>query len=165
MGTGDAGWYYARDDRQMGPVGADRLVEMLARGELPADALVWRQGMAEWQAARSVPELAPAVARHDPPAYQAPVAAAAAAVPVHYRSMVEARQSYQGFAIAGFVLSLFMPFLGLIFSWVALGGMKRTGNDEGRGLAVAGMVVSLVWSGLACFLITSFTGCCLIHSR
>lgn len=48
-----------------------------------------------------------------------------------------------GMAIAGFVCSLFFPILGLVFSAIALGQIKRRGG-RGRGLATAGLVISIV---------------------
>jgi hypothetical protein len=62
-------------------------------------------------------------------------------------------KSYSGFSTAGFVLSLIGLFswfllipsiLGLIFSCVALSGMNRTRNRQGRGLAIAGLVMGIV---------------------
>ena len=46
-----------------------------------------------------------------------------------------------GFAITGFVLSFFVPLLGLIFSVLGKGKAK---DNTGRGLAIAGMVISIV---------------------
>jgi len=48
--TATAQWYYAnpRNEHQ-GPLTASALLEKRARGELTADTLVWREGMAEWQ--------------------------------------------------------------------------------------------------------------------
>jgi len=48
-----------------------------------------------------------------------------------------------GMAIAGFVCSFFIPLLGIIFSAIALGQIKRKGG-RGHGLAVAGLVISIV---------------------
>lgn len=50
---------------------------------------------------------------------------------------------YNGMAIAGFVLSFFVPILGLIFSSVGMSKTKKIGQ-KGYGLAVAGLVISIV---------------------
>jgi len=43
-------WYYSDAQRaQHGPVTADELAALHGRGQLPPDALVWREGMAAWQ--------------------------------------------------------------------------------------------------------------------
>jgi hypothetical protein len=47
-------WYYARDNKQLGPVSAVELKRLAAVGELSAEDLVWREGMAEWAFARNV---------------------------------------------------------------------------------------------------------------
>ena len=47
-------WYYARGNRQSGPVASLELKRLAAAGELRPDDLVWREGMAEWTPARNV---------------------------------------------------------------------------------------------------------------
>lgn len=47
-----------------------------------------------------------------------------------------------GMAIAGFVLSFFIPLLGLIFSIIGLKRSKETNN--GKGLSTAGIIISCV---------------------
>jgi hypothetical protein len=51
-------WYFAKDGAQHGPVVEHVLREMLASGELPAESLVWREGMAGWQPAAECPAFA-----------------------------------------------------------------------------------------------------------
>ena len=46
-------------------------------------------------------------------------------------------------AVVGFILAFFFPLLGLIFSIIALGQIKRNGG-RGHGLAMAGLIISLV---------------------
>jgi uncharacterized RDD family membrane protein YckC len=43
-------WYYAREGRQVGPVSEAELQAQVAAGVIRADTLVWREGMAAWQA-------------------------------------------------------------------------------------------------------------------
>jgi hypothetical protein len=50
-------WYYAKQGRQEGPVGAEALRAKLVSGELARTDLVWREGMEKWTAAEEVPEL------------------------------------------------------------------------------------------------------------
>jgi len=47
-------WYYARDNRQVGPVSSAELKRLATFDELRPDDLVWREGMTEWAAARNV---------------------------------------------------------------------------------------------------------------
>lgn len=63
-----------------------------------------------------------------------------------------ARQSSSnGFAIAGFVLSFFFALLGLIFSAVGINKAKTTGS--GKGLATAGLIISLLWFALVILIV------------
>lgn len=48
-----------------------------------------------------------------------------------------------GMAIAGFVLAFFCTPLGIVFSAIGLSQTSRTGQS-GRGLAIAGLVISVV---------------------
>jgi hypothetical protein len=47
-------WYYARGNKQMGPVPAADLKRLASVGELRPEDLVWREGMTEWTLARNV---------------------------------------------------------------------------------------------------------------
>ena len=62
-------WYYAQGDQQGGPITEAALTEALATGSIAPDALVWRQGMAEWLPADS---LGLGSSGDEPPASQAP---------------------------------------------------------------------------------------------
>jgi len=52
-------WYYAQAGQRQGPVDEARFRELLNRGEIAGDTLIWHEGMANWQMLREVhPELA-----------------------------------------------------------------------------------------------------------
>jgi uncharacterized RDD family membrane protein YckC len=53
-------WYHTRNGQQVGPVTLEELRQRAAVGELQADDLVWREGMADWIAAGQAPEMAAA---------------------------------------------------------------------------------------------------------
>jgi len=48
-------WYYAADNEQKGPVNEAELKEYLATNKIPADSLVWKDGMDNWTPANQVP--------------------------------------------------------------------------------------------------------------
>lgn len=50
-----ATWFYAADGETRGPVPESTLVWMLQSGALKGSSLVWRDGLAEWTAASSIP--------------------------------------------------------------------------------------------------------------
>jgi hypothetical protein len=54
------------------------------------------------------------------------------------------KKRYSGMAIAGFVCSFFIPLLGIIFSAIASHQTKVDKNLDGRSLAIAGLVISIV---------------------
>lgn len=57
-------------------------------------------------------------------------------------------QDTNGFAIAGLVLAFFFPLLGLIFSCIGYNRSKQQ-NGVGRGLSIAGIVVSVIEMAIA----------------
>src|SRR6476661_4377586 len=63
-------WHYARGGAQLGPVSWEDLVNAARTGNLMPGDLVWTEGMAQWQAAATIPGLMPQPA--PPPAYGAP---------------------------------------------------------------------------------------------
>jgi hypothetical protein len=69
--------------------------------------------------------------------------------PVAYTNTTTATSTllpWNGFAIAGFVLSLTIWPMAFIFSPIALSQFKRNGENwnRGRGLALAGLIISIV---------------------
>jgi hypothetical protein len=47
-------WYYVSAGQQAGPVEEAQLEELFRTGQIQADTLVWREGMANWQSYREV---------------------------------------------------------------------------------------------------------------
>lgn len=48
-------WYYAVNQEQKGPISFDQLKALVQAGVVTASSLVWRDGMAEWTPAETVP--------------------------------------------------------------------------------------------------------------
>jgi hypothetical protein len=66
----DRTWFYAFDGKQQGPYPEAQLRDLIARGTVTADTLVWTEGMAGWQRAGDIPDLAPGASR--PPSISQP---------------------------------------------------------------------------------------------
>jgi len=49
-----------------------------------------------------------------------------------------------GMAITGFVTSFFCGVLGIVFSAIGLSQTGKNPNQGGRGLAIAGLIISIV---------------------
>ena len=75
-------WYYAVDNEQKGPINESELKANLAANKLPADSLVWKDGMDNWTPANQVPAFSfrppPTPAKVQPPAVATPAATAPA---------------------------------------------------------------------------------------
>lgn len=64
----ETSWFYFDNGQRLGPVTLEELVRTLSAIPEPRSLLVWREGLAEWQEAGSLPELA---GRLPPPATSA----------------------------------------------------------------------------------------------
>src|SRR5882757_11230083 len=52
-------WFYASEGQQKGPFPEAQLHDLIARGAVRPDTLVWTEGMAGWQKAAEIPGLMP----------------------------------------------------------------------------------------------------------
>jgi hypothetical protein len=52
-------WFYASEGQQKGPFPEAQLQDLIVRGAVRADTLVWTEGMAGWQKAGEIPGLVP----------------------------------------------------------------------------------------------------------
>lgn len=64
--------------------------------------------------------------------------------PVSGGNTVHVQEESNGMAIAGFVCSFFVPVVGVVLSAIALNRIKKNRATKGKGLATAGLVISIV---------------------
>ena len=79
-------WYYSAGEQSLGPVDFAQLRRIFQEQKLAANTLVWEMGMADWQAAASIPGLVaqvePSASTGQPtPALEEPVATPASSAP------------------------------------------------------------------------------------
>ena len=134
------------DGREYGPATADQVREWIAEGRASAQTRALAEGATQWKPLTEYLEFAPALGRTPP---QWPVPA-----PIY---MAPARRT-NSLAVMGMLMGVLaitcgmcccygMPFnlLGIIFSLVALAQIRDDPqSQEGRGLAIAGLVLSLL---------------------
>ncbi len=145
---GADGWYYALGSSRFGPVPMARLVELIRVGQVRPDTLVWREGMGDWVAARTVAELQASLAG----AAQAGTHAAPPTAPGQIGvagGMVGGHMNYAGFWIrfgavlidgiilwvAGFIVQLILM--------AVLGGVLAVSSNGGGGNQNAGPAIAL----------------------
>ncbi len=125
------------DGKEYGPVSGELLRQWIAEGRVESRTPVFVDGAKEWNFVGLLPEFAKCFATTTPPTI---------AVSSH-------PPKTNSFATAGLVCGILawicccgFPFnlLGLVFSLVALSQIKRQpGRYEGRGLAIAGLILSI----------------------
>jgi hypothetical protein len=141
------------DQKVYGPVSAEDLRRWISEGRANAQTPVQPEGGTEWRPLGTVPEFASAFVTASP------------AAPTAFPATVSASAGTNGMAVAGLVLSILgllccgcgAPFatLGLIFSAVGLSQINRNPMQQGRGLAIAGIVLALISYFLLAILIVA----------
>lgn len=128
------------DGRQYGPVSAEQLQQWIAEGRANAQTHTLAEGATEWKPLGVVPEFATRFAPQTPPTISPPV-------PGPVRKTNSNAMAGLIFGILAFFCCckfLFGP-LGIIFSLVGLSQINRHPEFyEGRGLAIAGLVLSIL---------------------
>jgi VanZ family protein len=130
------------DQVEYGPVTAGQLCEWIAQGRANATSLVWAEGAVEWKPLAAVPEFSAALG-------------SASTTPQTIRPNIAPRPQTNSMAITGLILGILsvllgwcffnviFSILGLIFSCVGLSQIKKNpGQQTGRGLAIAGIILS-----------------------
>jgi len=134
------------DGREYGPITADQLREWIAEGRANAQTWALAEGAAQWKPLTEYLEFAPALGRTPPPL--------SAPGPI---SITRAPRT-NSLALMGMLMGVLsitcgmcccygMPFnlLGIVFSLIALAQIRNDPrSQEGWGLAVAGLVLSLL---------------------
>jgi hypothetical protein len=141
------------DGREYGPVSADVLREWIAQARANGQTRVLPEGAAEWKTLSELPEFGLSLAAAAPPVSITP-------------GPVYSVPRTNTLATTGLVLGIFsitfglcccygFPFnvAGIVCSAVALGQIGRDpANQQGRGMAIAGLVISILSLSLSGFL-------------
>ncbi|HKW27877.1 MAG TPA: DUF4190 domain-containing protein [Verrucomicrobiae bacterium] len=137
------------DGRQYGPVSAEQLQQWIAEGRANAQTHTLAEGATEWKPLGAALEFATCFAPQTPPTISPPI-------PGPVRKTNSSAMAGLIFGILAFFCCckfLFGP-LGIIFSLVGLSQINRHPEYyEGRGLAIAGLVLSILSLLLAVLLI------------
>jgi hypothetical protein len=137
------------DGRQYGPVSAEQLQQWIAEGRANAQTQTFAEGAAGWKPLGAWPEFTARFAPQTPPTISPPL-------PGPGRKTNSNAMAGLIFGILAFFCCckfLFGP-LGIIFSLVGLSEINRHPElYEGRGLAIAGLVLSILSLLLAAMLL------------
>lgn len=158
-------WYYAKNGQQIGPVEVTVLQNLYRAGQLAPGDLVWTDGMTTWLPASNIPAItggfqapppSPVAQAPFPPQPQAqapfpPQTTGQSPYPTNYYNPY-ATPTNNGKATASLVLGIFSLFccgplvgiIGIIFGSIALSEIKTNPYSKGRGMAIAGIVLSIV---------------------
>ena len=136
------------DGRDYGPVGADELRQWISEGRANAQSQIQAEGSIDWRPLGTFPEFAADLA----------VSAPRTPAPLPVMALGSAASARtNGLAVAGFILGLLsvpslccccftLPcsILGIVFSCIALSQIRRNPMQGGKGMAIAGIILSIV---------------------
>ncbi len=140
------------DGKEYGPATAEGVRQWIAEGRANAQTRVLPEGATDWKTLGELPEFASALAGQAVP------------LPTLTPPPASAGPRTNSLAVAGLVLGLLsvtcglccygLPFniAGIICSSVALGQIRREPAQQGRGFAIAGLVLSILSIGLSILL-------------
>lgn len=125
---------------QKGPYSLEEAKQLLEAEELnPAD-LAWTEGLPEWRALSSFPELQPAAYQQGRPAATPPPFPVKKTEPLAVWSMILGIVSLIGCGFGGFLAAI--P--GVVCGHIGMSRIKRNPFLKGNGMAVAGLVTGYV---------------------
>ena len=166
-----AEWYYTQNNQQQGPVTLEALQAMAANGQIQRSDLIWRQGMANWQAAGDVPGVyggggptgAPGQPAWGGPPMGSGGAYGGAGYPpggtpgvyaggypgqqLGYGAQSFAKEAREAmiYSIVGlFCCGIILGPVGLVKGLNAQKSMAATGNFEGKGMATAAVIIGII---------------------
>jgi len=140
------------DQRLYGPVSDQTIRQWLAEGRVNASTVIQADGSSEWKRLSEYPELTQTGPAE--PALQSlpPVSPTPSPVAPQYTAQTSSGSS-NGAATAGFIFGLLsgccccgtlFGTLGLVLSIIGLNRSKQLPNEEGKAVAIAGIVLSIV---------------------
>jgi hypothetical protein len=162
-------WYYASNGQQAGPVSQEELAELFRNGTVKPFDLVWNETMAEWTpigkmtdfALSSPPAAVSSIPQGFPPLETPPPMSSPTEAPVFQpaqpygssvNNIVPPPRATDGLAIASLVLGLltllccgvFTGIPAIICGHISLLKVSRNPNLQGKGMAIAGLVLGYV---------------------
>jgi hypothetical protein len=146
--------HVARDGKELGVFSLEEINQQLATGTLLATDLAWYEGAAGWAALSTLPGVITTPGSTVPVSSTAVTAAPAAVVPqpksepLAILSLIFSIVGLFGFCCGFFMMA---GIGGIICGHIALSRIKANPEVEGRGLAMAGVVIGYV--GVAAWLI------------
>jgi hypothetical protein len=137
--------HVARDGKQLGVFSLEEINRQLAAGTLSLSDLAWYEGAAGWAGLATVPGVTAAAPGSASQVSPAAVSAAPVAVVPQKKTELLAVLSliFSVLGLFGFCCGLFLAggVAGIVCGHIALSRLKANPELEGRGLALAGLII------------------------
>jgi TM2 domain-containing membrane protein YozV len=141
--------HVARDGKELGVFSLEEINRQLAAGTLRLTDLAWYEGAAGWAALSTMPGVSATPASATPPVSPTVVGTAPTAVvppPRKSEQLAVVSLIFSILGLCGFCCGFFMTaaIAGIICGHIALSRIKANPELEGRGLAMAGLIIGYV---------------------
>ena len=132
------------DKNEYGPVSAQEVQQWIAQRRLNAQSLARLEGTEEWRPLGQFPEFSAALSTTSPP--PAPASTSIPPLSGSPLPLPPNRMAITGLVMGclALVCCQFVAIPGIICSAMALSEIKRNPSQPGRGMAVAGLVLSIL---------------------
>jgi len=131
------------DQKEYGPVSGDTIRQWIAQRRVDARTLIQAEGTTDWKAASEFPELAGALAASGAVGAGAPPAVPSLSAPAPAAKTSGMAIASMVLGILGFCTAGLTGLIGLPLGIVALLGINKSqGQRGGKGIAIAGIVLS-----------------------
>jgi hypothetical protein len=151
-------YYYQQGAATVGPVPVGILKALAENGTLEDQDMVWAEGENTATRAGELPSLIPLFHADRGESLEQAVLTTRRSVPpggaysMHAQPARSSGQSYRGMAMTAMILAICGLFLfgfitgvlAIIFAGIALSGMGRTANEDGKGMAITGLVLGII---------------------
>ena len=132
------------DGKEYGPVSVEQLRQWFAEGRVNGQTQVLAGGAGEWKPFSALQEFSAQPSSAAPPAFSTAQYGSATVPKTNAMAMTGMIMGIVAMTF-GFCCCYGIPFnvMGLIFSLVALSQIKKDPQQQGRGMAIAGLILSI----------------------
>ena len=137
------------DGKQYGPISSETIQQWILEGRANADTRVQPEGAAEWSSIGQMPEFASLLSKPAPPT---PAGPGTMGAPMSFAP----KPATNPMALTGMILGIcsltfgllccgtLMAIAGIVFSAVGLSQISKNPGQGGKGMAIAGLITSIL---------------------
>jgi hypothetical protein len=142
------------DGKQYGPVSAEQIRQWIAEGRVTAQTQVFAQGSSGWKPLGTLPEFGDLLKPIAPQPFSTAQYGSAAVPKTNSMAMTGMIMGILSITLGLCCYSMPFSILGIVFSLVGLSQIKNNPGQQGRGMAITGLILSILSLLIAIALVT-----------